>query len=279
MKKFMKITAITGTIFLFVGIIAIVTGIVFGGVKELKAKGKEELYSLLQLSKVEEIVDKTNGIEIIDGVNIAFGNVSVNSNVFDQTQKEYREGTFEFVDVEAENLEISVEAGSFEVKYHDDETVKLEVGNGDKMQCFVEGDTLKVIGSQKNSFTGGSNMKVYLPKDAQYTNVMIDAGMGNVVFSDIKTDNLEVSVGMGNVEVQGYANGDVTIECGMGVVNMELTGDSKAYNYDLSCGVGTLEVEEVCDISGIGSKSVDNGASNEIEVSVGMGKVEMNFNE
>lgn len=298
MKKFMKVTAVIGAISLLLGMIAILIGTVFGGMKELKAKGKDEIVSLLKLPQITRMVEHNGGIEIIDGVNISFGNSSVGNNVFDKNQTKYTEGTFTFDDIAAENLEIIVGAGDLEVKYHEAETVKLEIGSGDRMQCYVTNNTLKIVGSVRNNFHGGSNMVLYLPADVSYNNVIVDVsagsftadmiagnqikvdvGMGNVVIDEIEADKLEVSVGMGNVEVRGEAKGDVTIDCGMGQVTMELTGDGKEYNYELDCGMGSLNVEDVCNISGIGDQNVDNGASKEIEVSVGMGNVEVSFRE
>ena len=298
MKKFMKGAAITGGILLLVGIIVIFIGVTFGGAKDLSEKSIDDIASLSKMSKLTEMVDKVDGINFLDGITISFGGTNFNANVFDDGQEIYSDGTYTFEDMNASNLEIVVGAGGLQVKYHDDEAVKMEVGSKDRMQCFVKGDTLIIRGGAREQINGGGDMVLYLPKNAVYNDVLIDvgagnfsadalsgenitveAGMGNVVINGADVWNVDVSVGMGNVEIEGEIKGDGIIDCGMGQVTMNLVGNGKDFNYELDCGMGSLDVEDVCSIAGIGDQSVDNKASKRIEVSVGMGSVEVEFEE
>lgn len=297
MKKFMKGAAITGGILFLIGLILLMIGVIGGGVKDMRQKSVEGLSELCDLSGLTEIVDKIDGIEIMDGVTISFGGSSFNDEIFENGQEKYTDGTYTFEDVTASDLEIVVGAGSLKVKYHTEPSVKLEIGSDDRMQCFVENDTLKIIGGVTDSLSSHSDMTVYLPEGTTYKDVLVDVGagnlvaetffgedivvdvgMGNVVIEDIVVRNLDITVGMGNVEIEGAINEDAIIDCGMGQVTMDLVGSGQDFDYELDCGMGALDVEGVCSIAGIGDQSVDNGASKEIEVSVGMGSVEVKFN-
>ena len=298
MKKFMKGAAITGGILFLIGLIVLMIGVIGGGIKDMTQKSVDGLTELCDLSGLTELVEEFEGIELLDGVTISFGTGGFNDDVFDDEQAQYTDGTYTFDDVEASDLEIIVGAGSLKVKYHDESSVKLEVGKDDRMQCFVEEDTLKIRGGLSNSVSSNSDMTVYFPKETSYydilvdvgagnlvadallgENIVIDVGMGNVVIDGLEVRNLDVSVGMGNVEIEGAVNEDVVVDCGMGQVTMELEGCGKDFDYELDCGMGALDVEGVCSIAGIGDQSVDNEASKEMEVSVGMGSVEVNFSE
>lgn len=296
MKKFMKGAAITGGVLFLIGLILVMIGVIGGGVKDMHQKSVEGLSELCDLSRLTEIVEKLDGIEIMDGVTISFGGNSFNDEVFEDGQEKYTDGTYTFEDVAASNLEIVVGAGSLKVKYHDETSVKLEIGSDDRMQCFVKDDTLKITGGMTDSVSSHSDMTVYLPEGTTYKDVLVDVGagnlvadallgedivvdvgMGNVVINGMVVRNLDISVGMGNVEIEGAVNGDAIIDCGMGQVIMDLAGSGKDFDYELDCGMGSLDVEGICSIAGIGDQSVDNGASKEIEVSVGMGSVEVKF--
>ena len=285
MKKFMKGAAITGGIFFLIGLVVMLIGIGGGGIKDMREKSMAEL---------ERVMEKFENIEFIDGINITFEG----TNIFDENIESYTDGTYVFEDCMASDLEILVGAGDLKIKYHNEENVTLEVSDEDKMQCYVEGDTLKIKGGLITGTGSSSTMIVYLPENKNFNNVAIDVGAGNieidkltgsdtdinvamgqVVISEMETDSLNIEVGMGNAEVKGNINYEAIVDCGMGQVVMELEGEGKDFNYNLDCGLGSLSVEGVYHIAGIGDSYVNNDASMEMDISVGMGTVTVSFEE
>ena len=285
MKKFMKGAAITGGIFFLIGLVVMLIGIGGGGIKDMREKSMAEL---------ERVMEKFENIEFIDGINITFEG----TNIFDENIESYTDGTYVFEDCMASDLEILVGAGDLKIKYHNEENVTLEVSDEDKMQCYVEGDTLKIRGGLITGTGSSSTMIVYLPENKNFNNVAIDVGAGNieidkltgsdtdinvamgqVVISEMETDSLNIEVGMGNAEVKGNINYEAIVDCGMGQVVMELEGEGKDFNYNLDCGLGSLSVEGVYHIAGIGDSYVNNDASMEMDISVGMGTVTVSFEE
>ena len=285
MKKFMKGAAITGGIFFLIGLVVMLIGIGGGGIKDMREKSMAEL---------ERVMEKFENIEFIDGINITFEG----TNIFDENIESYTDGTYVFEDCMASDLEILVGAGDLKIKYHNEENVTLEVSDEDKMQCYVEGDTLKIRGGLITGTGSSSTMIVYLPENKNFNNVAIDVGAGNieidkltgadtdinvamgqVVISEMETDSLNIEVGLGNAEVKGNINYEAIVDCGMGQVVMELEGEGKDFNYNLDCGLGSLSVEGVYHIAGIGDSYVNNDASMEMDLSVGMGTVMVSFEE
>lgn len=296
MKKFVKGASIAGGICLLAGLLIVLIGVLGGGVKNFRRNYIDAVHSEddEKINKVMEVLDDLNRRY---GISLGIGSDSV--GIFDNKYEKYGEGVYEVYDVEARKLEIVVGAGKLYVKYYDDNFVKLEVGKHDQMQCFVEENTLKIIGGSKLSINGtGSDMTVYLPESFSYDEIVmdvgagslavekldgdkitIDLGMGNAILNDVNAKNVDLSVGMGNLEIEGTLTGDANIDCGMGQVVLELFGNGKDFNYELECGIGSLKVEDVYSIVGIGEKNISNGAAKKMDVSVGMGSVEIRFNE
>lgn len=285
MKKFMKVAAITGSIFFLIGLIVMIIGIGCGGIKDMREKS---------MAEVQRVMDKFEGIEIIDGISITFEG----TDIFDDNKEFYTDGTYIVEECQASNLEVLVGAGELEVKYHNKEYVSLEVKGDHKMQCYVENDTLKIKGGQVHSTNASGKMIVYLPNDKTYNSVVMNVGAGNIeieklsgydvdmnvamgqiIVDELETASLTVEVGMGNADLKGSVSQEVIVDCGMGQVTLELAGKGKDFNYNLDCGLGTLSVEDVYYITGIGDSYVNNNASMEMDISVGMGTVTVHFEE
>ena len=109
--------------------------------------------------------------------------------------------------------------------------------------------------------------------------VELNVAAGQIIVDEIDTYKLNIEVGMGNVEIQGEVNQDIMVECGMGQVTMALKGDGKDFNYVLECGLGALNVEDIYTIAGIGDVELNNNAGKEMEISAGMGAVNVTFDE
>lgn len=290
MKKFMKGSAIAGLICLLVGLVIFAIGALGGGMKYMNKSNTTPLQNIVNLAKDFGVVE-------ISGMNISFGTDTFNNHIFNSNQEEYESGEYTFEDVTGEDLKIIVGAGQLQVKTYSEEVIKLEVGEYDKMQCFKDGDCITVIGGVVENGSD-SGMILYLPEDVVYDEVLVEVGagsidvngltaheakfevgMGYIIVENTKVTSLTTEVGMGEIIFSGSADGDVSVDCGMGSVNMTLDGKSEVYNYELKCGMGSLSVEDVYYIAGIGEQDVDNGAEKEMEISCAMGNVEVKFSK
>lgn len=129
----------------------------------------------------------------------------------------------------------------------------------------------------------------------------LDAGVGNVEMAGFTVEQyMEVDTGTGNVEIAGGTYGDVDVDCGVGEFSMRgtLLGDMKAtcgvgsmeltltgketdYNYDLSYGMGEMDVNGKSYGGGIdGEQRIRNeGAISTISLDCGVGNLKLRFVE
>lgn len=106
----------------------------------------------------------------------------------------------------------------------------------------------------------------------------VDIGAGNVVIADGICQDIRLDCGVGRFTMQGVANGNVVARCGIGELKLDLEGDVSAYNYQLSCGMGNLEVNGTSYSLLGGSREITNpGAAKTIELDCGMGSIEFDL--
>ena len=120
--------------------------------------------------------------------------------------------------------------------------------------------------------------------DAEYLNVTdrmdLTLGVGNVDISDGSFGEMRLDCGLGVLNLSGSVGGDVTAHCGMGELDLELRGDEKDYDFDISCGLGSLEVNGMSYGGLGGSKTIRNeSATKKMKLECGMGNVEVSLYE
>lgn len=104
----------------------------------------------------------------------------------------------------------------------------------------------------------------------------ITIGAGTVDIDGGEYGELKLDCGMGTFDMNGKVNGDIKGHCGMGTVALELKGEKDNYNYDLSCGMGELKVNDKNYSSISGShKEKHQDAIGTISLDCGMGSVDV----
>ena len=106
----------------------------------------------------------------------------------------------------------------------------------------------------------------------------ISIGAGNVEIEDGSYGELKLECGMGNIELDGVLNGDMVAECGMGNIDLDLRGKEANYNYELSCGMGELKINDTSYSNIGGSRSITNvDTIGTITLECGMGNIELDI--
>lgn len=103
---------------------------------------------------------------------------------------------------------------------------------------------------------------------------ILDGGVGDMRFLDVTFENADLDCGVGNMTVTGYLLGKSDIDCGVGEVNLEIKGTVDDYNLKIEKGLGTILVN--------GTKFSDLewnniSASNALDISGGLGNIDINF--
>lgn len=107
----------------------------------------------------------------------------------------------------------------------------------------------------------------------------VEIGVGTAELYGISCGTLDAECGMGEFIMDGAVSGDIDAECSMGSMVLELDGNESDYNYDLSCGMGDLTINE-SSFGGIGgSRQIRNqNAVGTIRLDCGMGTLDLQIN-
>ena len=217
------------------------------------------------------------------------------------------------------SLDVEVGGCSFTLEESPDENFHVDTVGTNKVQCYVEKDTLYVKATVKTlvGTNEASSVVLYVPADAvvegldlevgagimnlghvKAGHVDLEVGAGQILVESILANELDISVGMGaahlygmdvtelnagvgmgNLYATGSVNGNSELECSMGNITLELSGAAEAFDYDIECGMGKVSIGEESYSGLINEKILYNGAGRHMDVECGAGNVEILFAE
>lgn len=201
----------------------------------------------------------------------------------------------------ASDLEISLKYDELLIQEYDGDKIRVNVANDAKNDVVVKETSGKITitDTRSGNVKKKKQIKVIVPSGKDFDTVSLGVDMGTIDLEcDLKVQELSVEVGAG--EFSGYGNitaaycdlqvgaGTIDIDqldiqklnadCGAGEIDMVVTGKEKDYNYDLSCGMGEINLED-SEYSGIGiEKNISNeGARKDMVLECGMGEIDVGF--
>ena len=201
----------------------------------------------------------------------------------------------------ASDLEISLKYDELLIQEYDGDKIRVNVANDTKNDVVVKETSGKITitDTRSGNVKKKKQIKVSIPSVKEFDTVSLGVDMGTIDLEcDLKVQELSVEVGAG--EFSGYGNitaaycdlqvgaGTIDIDqidvqklnadCGAGEIDMVVTGKEKDYNYDLSCGMGEIDLED-SEYSGLGiEKNISNeGARKDMVLECGMGEIDVEF--
>ena len=201
----------------------------------------------------------------------------------------------------ASDLEISLKYDELLIQEYDGDKIRVNVANDAKNDVVVKETSGKITitDTRSGNVKKKKQIKVSIPSVKEFDTVSLGVDMGTIDLEcDLKVQELSVEVGAG--EFSGYGNitaaycdlqvgaGTIDIDqldiqklnadCGAGEIDMVVTGKEKDYNYDLSCGMGEIDLED-SEYSGLGiEKNISNeGARKDMVLECGMGEIDVEF--
>ena len=201
----------------------------------------------------------------------------------------------------ASDLEISLKYDELLIQEYDGDKIRVNVANDAKNDVVVKETSGKITitDTRSGNVKKKKQIKVIVPSGKDFDTVSLGVDMGTIDLEcDLKVQELSVEVGAG--EFSGYGNitaaycdlqvgaGTIDIDqldiqklnadCGAGEIDMVVTGKEKDYNYDLSCGMGEIDLEN-SEYSGLGiEKNISNeGARKDMVLECGMGEIDVEF--
>lgn len=201
----------------------------------------------------------------------------------------------------ASDLEISLKYDELLIQEYDGDKIRVNVANDAKNDVVVKETSGKITitDTRSGNVKKKKQIKVIVPSGKDFDTISLGVDMGTIDLEcDLKVQELSVEVGAG--EFSGYGNitaaycdlqvgaGTIDIDqldiqklnadCSAGEIDMVVTGKEKDYNYDLSCGMGEINLED-SEYSGIGiEKNISNeGAQKDMVLECGMGEIDVEF--
>lgn len=201
----------------------------------------------------------------------------------------------------ASDLEISLKYDELLIQEYDGDKIRVNVANDAKNDVVVKETSGKITitDTRSGNVKKKKQIKVIVPSGKDFDTISLGVDMGTIDLEcDLKVQELSVEVGAG--EFSGYGNitaaycdlqvgaGTIDIDqldiqklnadCGAGEIDMVVTGKEKDYNYDLSCGMGEINLED-SEYSGLGiEKNISNeGARKDMVLECGMGEIDVEF--
>ena len=228
---------------------------------------------------------------------IHWGNVQYHSSDIDWDDLDGNTVDMDF----ASDLEISLKYDELLIQEYDGDKIRVNVANDAKNDVVVKETSGKITitDTRSGNVKKKKQIKVIVPSGKDFDTVSLGVDMGTIDLEcDLKVQELSVEVGAG--EFSGYGNitaaycdlqvgaGTIDIDqldiqklnadCGAGEIDMVVTGKEKDYNYDLSCGMGEIDLEN-SEYSGLGiEKTISNeGAKKDMVLECGMGEIDVEF--
>ena len=228
---------------------------------------------------------------------IHWGNVQYHSSDIDWDALDGNTVDMDF----ASDLEISLKYDELLIQEYDGDKIRVNVANDAKNDVVVKETSGKITitDTRSGNVKKKKQIKVIVPSGKDFDTISLGVDMGTIDLEcDLKVQELSVEVGAG--EFCGYGNitaaycdlqvgaGTIDIDqidvkklnadCGAGEIDMVVTGKEKDYNYDLSCGMGEINLED-SEYSGIGiEKNISNeGARKDMVLECGMGEIDVEF--
>ena len=228
---------------------------------------------------------------------IHWGNVQYHSSDIDWDALDGNTVDMDF----ASDLEISLKYDELLIQEYDGDKIRVNVANDAKNDVVVKETSGKITitDTRSGNVKKKKQIKVIVPSGKDFDTVSLGVDMGTIDLEcDLKVQELSVEVGAG--EFSGYGNitaaycdlqvgaGTIDIDqldiqklnadCSAGEIDMVVTGKEKDYNYDLSCGMGEIDLEN-SEYSGLGiEKTISNeGAKKDMVLECGMGEIDVEF--
>jgi len=261
MSKFSKICCILGGIVFAIGIILCIVGFSMGYSWNSNDMPRITSFFSSRVEGVSETVVYEEAIENAEAAEIA--------------------GDYSFSKNEIKKLDLNVRYGSLSIETHESDDIIISMGLEDSgFACEKSGETLMLEDQRKGFDFDEPYVIVFVPQDMIFEEIHIEIGAGEAIVNGLNGANASIAVGAGALYGNGMSITEKTeIEVGVGSVQLFVPRNEDNYNYNLSCGIGTIRIGGNEYTSVAGEKRIDNNSEAEFIVECGVGEVVLDFYE
>ena len=285
MKKFTKIALISALVCLVLGLGVFIGGLALGGTwqglresidhGDYSIDGSDGTYGIYMTEKSEDSSSSNQESSVLQE---KASNASVYSNV--------------------QKIEIDMQSGGLYFEPTNDKELRVSVNGKDGKETTVRqnGDELEIYNDFRNH---KGNVRIYYPEDMNFREISISMGGGDVaVKGSIKADEFDAELGTGVFHAEGIEatesswevgageivlgcieSRDMDFDCGTGSIEAKIAGKQSDFNYDVECGIGSVKIGNE-EYGGVAfDKTINNGQNRQIEISCGIGEIQLSFEQ
>ena len=201
-------------------------------------------------------------------------------------------------------LKVNADVSSITIQRGDQ--YRLQVGGkmAETVTNSLEDGTWQITQKSKNSLknTSGSSATVIItiPEEVTFEKISCELGVGELDAERLAAEEIDLESGVGDLTVDGVQCTELSVSCGtgsadigasaisenaylengIGDLTLILEGTERDYNYDISCGMGSIRIGNLLDVDGMaGDQTVDQKKDCWIRAESGMGDVTIDFTE
>lgn len=110
------------------------------------------------------------------------------------------------------------------------------------------------------------------------TELEATVGAGELIAKDIAvTNKAEFQVDAGHIGASGEILGDVDVECALGAVELVLKDEEEAFNYEIECAAGNVQIGNRAFTAVAADKRIQNDAIKDMKLECSLGSIEIYF--
>lgn len=228
MKRFLKVSMLIALVMLLAGVLLTVAGRAAGGRRQLSQLISDKFL-------VTFYSNGDGGIE------------------FDDSREIWTDDFQEELSGQPGKLNIEAAGISVRVMETEEKKIQVEGKNSEKVQCYVEDDTLYVKARGREELLKDEAslgvVYLYLPSGMQFEEAAIDLGAGEVNMDVLNTGRLDCSVGAGSLNITRPQADTVYLDLGMGEINL-YEATLKDVELDVGMGAAYLDGSITGDVTG-----------------------------
>ena len=273
MKKFTKICLILAAVFAFLGLGMLGGAMALGATSQEIGRKLDEsrVWGEIQAAFQDEWLDFWE-----DHTDYDFLEGSARAD-YGLWQADQGVETYDFEKIQ--DIDLDVKRCAVYLENSKDSDVHVAVdrkGTEQDVKVKQSGKKLKIRCESKER--PEAEIYLYLPEE-ELDEVELDAGAGYLSIRDLRVKELAVSVDGGVVETTGIVEAsDSSWEVGAGTLEVCMAGREADYDYQVSCGAGTVHLGQES-YAGVGwEKKIENrDAEYETEIQCGVGTIDFRF--
>lgn len=150
------------------------------------------------------------------------------------------------------------------------DSIELELG-----AVKLEADTLDAAKVELSLGAGEVSIGSILAEETD-----LEIGAGSCQIDSLSSSRqADLEVGAGELLIKSFQGGSADLDCGMGRLAMAAQGRQTDYNYEISCGIGNVQVGGSSYAGLSREKTIRNGSDKTISMDCGVGEIELSFQE